>query len=67
VTPDLIVVCAAMPERMVPIADELETLARRWPAAIAGAGASATLASRLAVRHLAGDPVTAAQRVAVEG
>ena len=67
VTPDLIVVCAAMPERIAPVTDDLAALARRWPTAIAGAGASATLASRLALRHLDGDPVTAAQRVAVDG
>jgi MerR family transcriptional regulator, light-induced transcriptional regulator len=67
VTPDLIVVYAAMPERMAPIADDLEALARLWPAAIAGAGASAALAARLALRHLESDPVTAAQHVAVQG
>lgn len=65
VAPDLIVVFAAMPDRMADIADDLQALGARWPTAIAGAGTTATLAARHALRHLEGDPVTAAEGVAL--
>jgi DNA-binding transcriptional MerR regulator len=67
VAPDLIVVCAAMPERIAAVADELQALGRGRPTAIAGAGASAALADGLGIRRLDADPVTAAQGVAGHG
>jgi methanogenic corrinoid protein MtbC1 len=66
VTPDLVVVFAAMPERLAAIVDELRGLGERWPTAIAGAGASPAVAARLPARRLEGDPVTAAQHVSVQ-
>ena len=65
VAPDLIVVFAAAPERMADIAGDLEALGARWPIAIAGAGTTAALAERHRLRHLEGDPVTAAEGVAL--
>ena len=66
VTPDLVVVFAAMPERMAPIVDDLRRLSERWPTAIAGAGASPAAAARLPARRLEGDPVTAAQYMSLQ-
>ena len=65
VTPDLIVVFAAMPERLAAIADDLQTLGRQRTTAIAGAGATEAISAQISVRRLEGDPVTAAQGVAV--
>ena len=65
VAPDLIVVFAAMPEHIAAIADDLQTLSHRRTTAIAGAGASAEISTRIAVRRLDGDPVSAAHDVAV--
>lgn len=65
VAPDLIVVFAAAPGRMTDIVGDLEALSARWPTAIAGAGTTAALAERHALRHLKGDPVTAAEGVAL--
>ena len=65
VAPDLVVVCAAMPERMAPIIDDLNMLTERWPTAIAGAGTSPA-AARIRARRLEGDPVTAAQNLSVQ-
>ena len=67
VAPDLIVVFAAMPERLAGIADDLQALGRRRTTTIAGAGASAAIADEISVRRLEGDPVTAAQGLAVDG
>ena len=67
VAPDLIVVFAAMPERIAAVADDLQTLGRQWTTAIAGAGASAAVSARIGVRLLDGDPVTAAEEVALRG
>ena len=66
VTPDLVVVCAAMRERMAAMGDDLCSLSDRWPTAIAGAGTSMMLAAQLASRHLDGDPVTAAERLSLQ-
>jgi methanogenic corrinoid protein MtbC1 len=65
VRPDLVAVSAAMPERMADSVDDLAALGERWPTAIAGAGASAALAAAAGARHIDGDPVAAAQDVAV--
>jgi DNA-binding transcriptional MerR regulator len=67
VTPDLVVICAAMRERMTAISDGLRALSERWPTAIAGAGTSLALAAQVPARHLDADPVTAAEDVALEG
>jgi MerR family transcriptional regulator, light-induced transcriptional regulator len=67
VGPDLVVVCAVMRERMTAMVDGLRSLSTRWPTAIAGAGTSVTLAAQLSVRHLGGDPVSAAVNVSLEG
>jgi MerR family transcriptional regulator, light-induced transcriptional regulator len=67
VAPDLIVVFAAVPQRIVAIADDLRALSQRRTTAIAGAGASADVSARIAVRRLEGDPVSAAREVAVHG
>jgi MerR family transcriptional regulator, light-induced transcriptional regulator len=67
VTPDLVVVCAAMRERVPAMVDGLRSLSERWPTAIAGAGTSLTLAADLSARYLDGDPVTAAENVSLQG
>jgi DNA-binding transcriptional MerR regulator len=67
VRPDLVVVCAAMRERMTATVDDLRSLSERWPTAIAGAGTSLTLAAQISARHLDGDPVTAAENVSLQG
>ncbi|HEX2104604.1 MAG TPA: MerR family transcriptional regulator [Solirubrobacteraceae bacterium] len=67
VAPDLIAVCAAMPERIAAIADDLQTLSQRRTTAMAGAGASPAISAQISVRRLDGDPITAAERVAVHG
>jgi MerR family transcriptional regulator, light-induced transcriptional regulator len=65
VRPDLVVVSAAMPERIADGVDDLAALGERWPTAIAGAGASAALAAAAGARPIESDPVAAAQDVAV--
>jgi DNA-binding transcriptional MerR regulator len=66
VSPDLVVFCAVMRERMTAMVDGLRLLSERWPTAIAGAGTSVTLAAQVSARHLAGDPVTAAETVSLK-
>jgi DNA-binding transcriptional MerR regulator len=66
IKPDLVVIFAAVPERVAPIVDELTVLSERWPTAIAGAGASSAVAARLPARRLEGDPVSAAENLSVE-
>jgi DNA-binding transcriptional MerR regulator len=63
ILPELVVVHAAMPERLKVHADALERLDRTWPCALAGAGAPAGLQ----MRHLTDDPITAAARLGVAG
>jgi len=58
--PDLIVVAAAHSETLAAIAAELTELARRFPLALAGAGATAQLADAAGARLMTGDPVTEA-------
>jgi MerR family transcriptional regulator, light-induced transcriptional regulator len=60
--PDLVVLAAARPETLEPIRAELTALARRFPLALAGAGATAQFADAAGARLLAGDPVTEAER-----
>jgi MerR family transcriptional regulator, light-induced transcriptional regulator len=59
--PDLAVLAASMPERFTGITAELSGLAAIVPLALAGAGASAALASAVGARLLDGDPVSAAR------
>jgi MerR family transcriptional regulator, light-induced transcriptional regulator len=60
--PDLVVLAAARPETLEPIQAELTALARRFPLALAGAGATAQFADAAGARLMAGDPVTEAER-----
>jgi DNA-binding transcriptional MerR regulator len=65
VRPDLVVVSAALPERLAEVVADLAALGERWPTAIAGAGASPALAAAAGARHLDGDPVTIAHDLSV--
>jgi MerR family transcriptional regulator, light-induced transcriptional regulator len=60
--PDLVVLAAARPETLEPIQAELTALTRRFPVALAGAGATAQFADAAGARLMAGDPVTEAER-----
>jgi MerR family transcriptional regulator, light-induced transcriptional regulator len=60
--PDLVVLAAARPETLEPIRAELTALARRFPLALAGAGATAQIADAAAARLMPGDPVTEAEQ-----
>jgi methanogenic corrinoid protein MtbC1 len=62
--PELIVLAAVEPDRFAQVAKELAALSRRYPVALAGAGANAAVATRTGARLLSGDPVTAAETVA---
>jgi methanogenic corrinoid protein MtbC1 len=61
--PDLVVLAATLPENLEPHAAQLTALARRAPLALAGAGATAQIATAVGARLLAGDPVTEAGQV----
>jgi DNA-binding transcriptional MerR regulator len=60
--PDLVVLAAARPETLEPVRAELTALARRFPLALAGAGATAQFADAAGAQLMAGDPVTEAER-----
>jgi DNA-binding transcriptional MerR regulator len=60
--PDLVVLASTLPETLEPLGPELASLARRAPLALAGAGATAQIASAVGGRLMAGDPVTEAER-----
>jgi DNA-binding transcriptional MerR regulator len=60
--PDLVVLAAARPETLEPIRAALTALARRFPLALAGAGATAQFADAAGAQLMAGDPVTEAER-----
>ncbi|MGL6279630.1 MAG: MerR family transcriptional regulator [Gaiella sp.] len=62
--PQLVVVAAAIPERLAAVADELTQLARERPVAIAGRGATPELAIRTGTQLLRDDPFDAAARLA---
>jgi MerR family transcriptional regulator, light-induced transcriptional regulator len=62
--PRLVVVSATSTPRLARVRDELGTLARSAPLALAGAGASKALAESVGADRLAEDPVTEADRVA---
>jgi DNA-binding transcriptional MerR regulator len=61
--PDLVVLAAARPETLDPLAAQLTALARRAPLVLAGAGATPQFAAAVQARLLGGDPVTAAENV----
>ena len=62
--PRLVVVSATSTPRLARVRDELGTLARSTPLALAGAGATNALAESVGADRLAEDPVTEADRVA---
>lgn len=63
---DALVVSATMPEHLIACSGDLGRVAGDVPLALAGAGATRALAERLGARHLAGDPVAEAERLAGE-
>ena len=60
--PGLVVLAATRTETLEPLRTELASLARRAPLALAGAGATAQIATAVGARLIAGDPVTEAER-----
>ena len=60
--PDLAVLAATRAETLGPLRPELAALARRARLALAGAGATAQIATAAGARLMAGDPVTGAGR-----
>ena len=60
--PGLVVLAATRAETLEPLRPELAALARRAPLALAGAGATAQIATAAGARLIAGDPVTEAGR-----
>jgi MerR family transcriptional regulator, light-induced transcriptional regulator len=60
--PDLVVLAATIPDALEPLRPELAALAQRAPLALAGAGATAQIATAVGARLLAGDPVTEAEQ-----
>jgi MerR family transcriptional regulator, light-induced transcriptional regulator len=61
--PSLVVLAATTPDPFTGVARELTLLAETVPVAIAGAGATSSLAETTGARMLADDPVTAAEQV----
>jgi MerR family transcriptional regulator, light-induced transcriptional regulator len=62
--PDLVVLAAASPDNLDPLSAELAALARRAPLALAGAGATARLATVVGAQLMAGDVVAEAEQAA---
>ena len=60
--PNLVVLAATVPETLEPLRPQLASLARRAPLALAGAGATAQIATAAGARLMTGDPVTEAGR-----
>jgi MerR family transcriptional regulator, light-induced transcriptional regulator len=61
--PDLVVLAATVPVHFEAAVEDLARLAGTVPLAIAGAGATRTLADEIGARLLTDDPVTAAERL----
>lgn len=64
--PTLVVVTATVRARFRAIRDDLRRLAERTRLAVAGAGATGELARAVGALHLAGDPISEAERVTRE-
>ena len=62
--PDLVVLAATVPQSLEPFPEELTSVARCAPLALAGPGATAEIASAVGARLMPGDPVTEAEQVA---
>jgi DNA-binding transcriptional MerR regulator len=60
---NITVLAAAIENHFDGLTDDLARLARQVPLALAGAGATQTLAGQTGARQLTGDPVTEAQRL----
>jgi DNA-binding transcriptional MerR regulator len=60
--PGLVVLAATRAEALEPLRPELASLASRAPLALAGAGATAQIATAAGARLITGDPVTEAER-----
>jgi DNA-binding transcriptional MerR regulator len=65
--PALVILSAAQPRWLRPVASGLARLARDHRLALAGAGASGALAARVGAEHIASDPVSAATELAAPG
>ena len=63
VSADLVVLAATTPDRFVGLSADLTRLAGTAPLALAGAGATNTVAHQLGARLLTADPVTEAERL----
>jgi DNA-binding transcriptional MerR regulator len=61
--PELVVLAAVTPERFDGMDTQLSQLTRVAPLALAGAGATSTMAQAIGARVLRGDPVTEAERM----
>jgi DNA-binding transcriptional MerR regulator len=64
-SPELVVLAAAMSERLLDHVVELRELAQAWPLALAGAGAHPQLARDVGAQRMTGDPVTEARTIGV--
>jgi DNA-binding transcriptional MerR regulator len=62
--PDLVVLAATSPDNLDPLSAELAALARRAPLALAGAGATARLATVVGAQLMAGEVVAEAEQAA---
>jgi methanogenic corrinoid protein MtbC1 len=62
--PDLVVVSATLPETLEPHRRALRGIARRVPLALGGPAVTDKLAKAIGARHLADDPVSAAEALA---
>jgi MerR family transcriptional regulator, light-induced transcriptional regulator len=62
--PDLVVLAATVPQSLEPLPEELTSVARCAPLALAGPGATAEIAGAVGARLMPGDPVTEAEQVA---
>jgi MerR family transcriptional regulator, light-induced transcriptional regulator len=63
ISADLVVLAATIPDRFVGLTADLTRLAATAPLALAGAGATKTVAHQLGARLLTADPVTEAERL----
>lgn len=66
ISPTIVVLSAVTPPRFADIQDELHQLAAELPLALAGAGATPTLATRLNAQLLNTDPITAAETITTQ-